>query len=156
MNTLTLEKAKLVKLIHVAKRELTQKGMLRDDADYRLLLQSATASRPGLLDGPDSTRQMDLAQLDQVLKAMRAKGFRLRLKPGTRPLDNDALARKLRALWLDLHNLGIVKNPAEEALAAFAKRHTGLDALQWATTEQLSALVEKLKQWKKRTEKPKA
>lgn len=46
-----------------------------------------------------------------------------------------------------LHELGAVKNPAEEALAAYVKRIAGVDALQWINGEQAERLIETMKKW---------
>ncbi|MBR8657898.1 regulatory protein GemA, partial [Achromobacter sp. Marseille-Q0513] len=53
----------------------------------------------------------------------------------------------VRALWLFLHQLGAVKNPSEEALAAYVKRIAKVDALQWTNGNQTEALIETLKKW---------
>lgn len=78
----------------------------------------------------------------------------MRSKPQTRSLADDAQSKKIRALWLDMAETGIVKNPSEAALAAYVKRLTGVDTLQWLSTEQASTVIETLKKWQKRMSKP--
>ncbi len=56
-------------------------------------------------------------------------------------------ARKIRALWLFLHQLGAVKDPSEAALATYVKRVTKVDALQWTDGHQTEVLIETLKKW---------
>ena len=41
----------------------------------------------------------------------------------------------------------MVKNPSEEALAAYVKRIAGVDALQWINGEQAERLIETMKKW---------
>lgn len=66
-------------------------------------------------------------------------------RAGDRPLAAHPQAAKMRALWLALYHLGYVRNPAEDALAAFVKRQTGVAALQWVTSAQANKVIEALK-----------
>ena len=133
---------RLIRLIHVGKREL---GL--DDEIYRALLTGCVKK--------DSTSAMSVPELERVLERMKRSGFKVRVKsarppaqsrPG-RPLAQYPEARKVRALWLFLHQLGAVKNPSEEALAAYVKRIAKVDALQWTNGNQTEALIETLKKW---------
>jgi hypothetical protein len=54
-----------------------------------------------------------------------------------------------------MHDEGIVKNPSEAALASYVKRLTGVDRLEWLSTEQASSVIETLKKWHKRMTKAK-
>ena len=133
---------RLIRLIHVGKREL---GL--DDDVYRALLMGSVQK--------DSTSAMSVPELERVLERMKRSGFKVRVKsarppaqsrPG-RPLAQYPEARKVRALWLFLHQLGAVKHPSEEALAAYVKRIAKVDALQWTNGNQTEALIETLKKW---------
>ena len=138
------QRAKLIQLIHIAKGQL---GM--DEDTYRSLLRHEGQA--------DSTDRMTLAQLETVLRRMKDLGFQVRApkSPRTaapqRPLAQAPQDRKIRALWLDLHGMGVVRNADEAALAAFVQRMTGVAALQWLTTEQASAVIEHLKRWQQRS-----
>jgi len=166
----------LRQLVHVAKNELLKKGKFSCDEDYRLLLQQATETKPGALDGKTSTKAMQtLAELDKVIKALRKKGFKVRYKKTpavivptlqrgnasptapavkgdvlSRPLADGPQDKKLRALWLDMHKQAIVKDPSEEALAKWVKREYKVEALQWLNSDQCSNAIEKLKKWQRR------
>jgi len=135
------QKQKFIRLIHVAKREL---GL--DEDTYRAMLMNVT--------GMDTTKAMPLTKLEAVVKHLKQAGFKVRSKPQTRQLADDLQSKKIRALWLDMHDEGIVKNPSEAALAAYVKRLTGVDTLQWLSTEQASSVIETLKKWQKRMSKP--
>ena len=130
---------RLIRLIHVGKREL---GL--DDDVYRALLMGSVQK--------DSTSAMSVPELERVLERMKRSGFKVRVKasaqprPG-RPLAQYPEAKKVRALWLFLHQLGAVKNPSEAALAAYVKRIAKVDALQWTNGNQTEALIETLKKW---------
>lgn len=127
---------RLIKLIHVARRDL---GL--DDETYRTMIQQITKS--------DKTSSADLTvlQLEQVLKHLKSCGFRIKHKAGSRPLAEDAQSRKIRSLWLEIHQAGGVRDPSEKALARYIQRITGVNALQWLSTAQASMVIETLKKW---------
>ncbi|ECI3885398.1 regulatory protein GemA [Salmonella enterica subsp. enterica] len=134
-----MERGKLIQLIHIAKNELSI-----DTDTYRQMLLSIT--------GITSTSTMNPGQLNKVLAAMKAKGFKV--KPSrkartTRPLADHPQARKLRALWLEMYAQGVVRDSSEEALRRWVKRETGVDGLQWLEPEMASSAIEKLKNWQK-------
>jgi phage gp16-like protein len=132
----------LIRLIHVAKRDLR----MAEDV-YRATLQR--------IGGKESAADLSIPKLEAVLEHMKRCGFKVRskAKPApakakpSRPLARDPESKKIRALWLFLHQLGVVKNPSEEALAAYVKRLTGVDALQWIDGEQAEKLIETMKKW---------
>jgi phage gp16-like protein len=120
--------------IHIGIKQL---GM--SDADHRA----------GLLHvcGAQSCSALSLPQLDAYLKHLRGLGFK-DAKPATRidrRLDTSPEMSKARAIWLMLHQLGVVRDPSESALVAYGKRQGKVDALQWQRRPDL--LVEGLKAW---------
>lgn len=131
----------LIKLIHVARRELRM-----DDDTYRLML----AGMKGL-DSATSTADLSVPNLLRVLEQLKQKGFKPRPnKAGKRPRANDEQSKKIRSLWLALHDLGAVRDPSEEALTNFVKSMTKVSALQWLSVPQASRVIENLKQWQHR------
>ena len=133
----------LIRLIHVAKKDLQL-----DDETYRSILMR--------IGKKDSSSNLTVPELEKVLEYLKRSGFKVRSKPKSdgkakakpsRPLAQDLESKKVRALWLFLHQLGAVKNPSEEALAAYVKRMVGVDALQWISGEQAETLIEALKKW---------
>jgi len=136
---------RLIRLIHVAKRDLSL-----DDDTYRSILQRFGRK--------ESSSDLTVPELEQVLEHLKRSGFKVRSKgkpakpkvvkaKPSRPLAQDAESKKIRALWLFLHELGAVKNPSEEALASYVKRIAGVDALQWISGEQAERLIETMKKW---------
>ncbi len=132
-------------LLQVGKAELHW-----DDEFYYgiwLPMQGAT-----LKDGKYSASTMTIGQLCQAVETMRKSGFKIKHSndKSSRKLAGDAQSQKIRALWLDMHKQGIVRNPAEASLAAYVKRLTNVDALQWLDTQQASGVIEALKKWQQR------
>ncbi len=134
-------RAALIK-VQIARKDL----QVPEDA-YRAMLKRLT--------GQDSAGKCTEAQLDTVLAEFRAKGWKPKVIAGGRagkpvrkaraaPADHPA-ARKARALWLSLWNLGEVRDSSEAALEAFARRQLGVERLQWADQALTYKLIEALK-----------
>ena len=70
--------------------------------------------------------------------------------PNTRSLPDGPHTSKLRALWISAWWLGVVDDASDEALGAWIRRQTGLDAARWATPAQTAACIEALKGWMER------
>ena len=120
--------------VHIAAKELKLAG----DA-YRDVLFGVT--------GKDSAGDCSDAELVAVLDRMKALGWKPAQPAGlarSRPADHKSAA-KARALWISLHHLGVVANPSEAALEAFAKRQLGCERLQWANQRDAYRLIEALK-----------
>ncbi len=129
---------KLVRLIHVAKRDLNM-----DDDVYRAILLKIGKT--------ESSSKMTVPELERTLEHMKRCGFKVRSKISknvkSRPLADDAESKKIRALWIFLHEMGLVRNSSEAALAAYVKRMTGVETLQWLDREQAKSMIESLKKW---------
>lgn len=124
--------------IHVAKSQL---GL--DDDTYRAMLWTVARVK--------SAADLDWAGRKKVIDHLKAKGFKIKRGKKvveTRPLASDDQSKMIRACWLELHDYGYVENPSESALAAFVKRMTGVDALQWLKPTQASKVIEELKRWR--------
>ncbi|MDD1606904.1 MAG: regulatory protein GemA [Methylococcaceae bacterium] len=118
-----------------------------------LPMQGAT-----LKDGKYSASTLSNVQLFQAVEVMKKMGFRVKSADANgnkinRPLADDAQSKKIRALWLEMHGQGIVKNPSEASLCAYVKRMTKVDALQWLSVDQASMVIEGLKKWQVRIQK---
>lgn len=123
-----------IQLIKIAQKQL---GM--DDDTYRAMLWSVARAK--------SSTELDFAGRKKVLDHLQACGFKRTRRPQPRKLADDPQSKKIRALWLELHAAGKVRNSSETALAAFVKRQTGRDALQWLNGAEASAVIEELKKW---------
>ncbi|WP_197329554.1 gp16 family protein [Ralstonia syzygii] len=132
------DRQQFIRLIHVAKRDLAM-----DDDTYRsILLQVGKKA---------SAADLSIPELKKVLEHLKRCGFKVRSKQGARRQADDDQSKMIRGLWLELAGRGVVHNASEEALAAFVKRMTGVDALQWLSAVQASRVIEHLKKWRNRT-----
>ena len=135
----TTRRADLAK-IHLAKKELCM-----SDEDYAAVISRVSKGRT------QSAGELDVRERGKVLTHFKRCGWqpkhsRKPAQPYSRPVTADnPEARKTRALWLFLHELGEVRDPSERALGHYAKRVLKVDALQWS--RDLWKLIESLKDW---------
>lgn len=132
----------LLGMIHVSKKQL---GL--DDDTYRAVVARVCM-------GKTSAADCTFAELKALADHFRAQGVSPKVieggqarKPratGPRRADHPA-AKKARALWLALADLGVVQDRRESALEAFARRQLRVDRLQWANQGHTYKLIEALK-----------
>lgn len=124
--------------IHLAKQQL---GM--SDDDYRAML--LTIGRV------QSAAQLDTYGRARVLKHLTGLGWKptSRGKPRRR-VSAEPQDKKIRALWLEMADQGVVRDRSEAALLSYVRRLTGCDRLEWITTRQASIVIESLKGWQSR------
>lgn len=135
-------------LLQVGKAELGW-----DDEFYYgiwLPMQGATQKN-----GKYSASTLSIGQLFQAVETMKKAGFKVKTPAAngnqkSRPLAGDGQSKKIRALWLEMHQQGIVRDPSEASLCAYVKRLTRVDSLQWLSTAQASTVIESLKKWQNR------
>lgn len=129
------------------KVQIARKELRLDDETYRSVLERLTGHR--------SAADCNDDQLKVVLEEFKAKGWTPRVVAGgqkarkpasrkARPADHPS-AKKARALWLSLWNLGEVRDPSEAALEAMARRQLKVEQLQWADQAMVYKLIEALK-----------
>jgi len=136
-----------IKKIHILKSALKI-----DDATYRAILASF-----GVKSSKD--RAFTIGKADELIQDLvekaTAAGVWEKRKPArkaktTRKLADDDQSRMIRYLWIQLHEVGKVKNSSEDALGAYVKRMTGIPALQWLDVKQASKVIEAMKKWLER------
>ena len=159
----TFDRQRFYTLLAVGRTELGWD----DEFYYGIFLPSVGAGKKA--DGRYSASTLSNTQLFSAVEALKAKGFKVKSRNGNRAaaaaaegarearavlaLADDGQSRKIRALWLGLHDAGLVRNPSEESLLAYVKHQTGIDRLEWLSTGQASNLIERLKRWGKRAVK---
>ncbi|WP_454278943.1 regulatory protein GemA [Sphingomonas sp. Marseille-Q8236] len=126
----------LLAKVHIAKKQLR----LSDD-DYVAILIDIVKC--------DSAAKCSQAQLEKLVRAFEAKGFKATARAsgrrGNPAVADHPAARKARAMWISLYLLKAIEDPSERALEAFARRQLGCDKLQWANQSLVYRLVEGLK-----------
>lgn len=133
----------------IAKVKIAAKDLQIEDGAYRAMLERLT--------GRTSAADCTEAQLGVVLDELKAKGWKPKVVQGGRAAPRgrpgraeQPVARKARAMWISLHQLGAVRDPSEAALEAFARRQLGVDRLRWAVASEANALIEALKKMAER------
>ncbi len=130
----------------LAKVHLAKKDLRLDDDTYRAILERETGRR--------SSADCTVEELERLVAHFRAQGFVPKAIAGGRPSSavqraprraDHPVAKKARALWISLHQLGVVVNASEQALEAFAKRQLGVERMQWMDQALGFKLVEALK-----------
>ncbi|NRA22573.1 MAG: regulatory protein GemA [Oceanospirillaceae bacterium] len=134
-----MNRKKAIQLIHIAKDQLGWSDCL-----YRDNIEAWTKQR--------SCKSLPLSKLFEVLQHLNACGFKIRAKPKNAPktqrkLSADNQAKKMRSLWLQLHDEGVVRDSSESALGHWVKRQTDIEDLHWLSTEQKQTCIESLKGW---------
>lgn len=85
--------------------------------------------------------------LDDLEIKAKAAGVWQTRRRDFKPKSADAMTRKVRALWAELHQAGRVEANTDQALAAYVKRMTGRDSIRWCSVAQKTTLIEALKKW---------
>jgi len=143
----------------LAKIHMAAKDLALAEVSYRDLLERETGKR--------SAADCSEDQLDKAIKAFEALGWKPKRKgrrgrkqaagPGLAwpagPTPSESvrpLLGKARALWRALHDLGVVRDAGDPALAAFVRRQTRIEALEWLTPGEAYKVIEALKAMCKR------
>lgn len=141
MATEAERKARLIRLIHVGRRDLH----MEEDTYRRILID---------LTGKESAKDCRAYQLERVIDHMKRAGFKVRTPKKsaagtTRQLAHGGWYSKVRAVWLQLHTWGGIDSPSETALAAYVKRQSGVDDMRWARLPEGHdiMILEGIKKW---------
>lgn len=122
--------------IHMAKAALGW-----DDDTYRDILFAVARVR--------SSAELDFGGRKRWLAHLRACQQQMGIAPraGFKPTPWSPPLRALWSLWQRLADAGLVHERGRDALQAWAKRQTGVDRLEWLTTQQLDAVLASAKLW---------
>ncbi|ECO5043244.1 DUF1018 domain-containing protein [Salmonella enterica] len=141
-----MDRASLITLIHVAKKDL------RLDTDtYHDALRAAV--------GKTSCRDMSLLELSKVLATFKKRGFKVHSKPQNRALKPATVTAKIRAIWRLMYAQGFLSSDSEAALNGWVRKQTapqnggeGVANYQWLEREPALAsdVLERLKRWHRR------
>lgn len=125
--------------IHIAKKEL---GL--SDELYRDILHVNFKA--------GSSKELNTVQAARLLDIFAAKGWQAKRgkESGKSPRYEDRQHRKILAMWITLHQAGVVRSGSDKALQAYVKRQTGIDNLKWCDGGECHKLIESLKKWGQR------
>lgn len=126
----------------LAKIHMAKKALGWDDGQYREILWSVCRAR--------SSAELDFAGRKRMLDHLAKCGWKARPGGTGRSLAADPQSKMIRGLWLELHEMGYVRDPSEAALSSWLRRETRVQALQWLEPVQAQRTIEKLKQWRDR------
>lgn len=125
----------------IAKIKIGQKQINMDDDQYRDMLEDRYDKR--------SAAELNAKELADCIEHMERLGAAYTPRP-QKKLADDPQARKIRSLWLELADMGAVRNRSEEALEAYVKRQTRVEKLEWLSGAEASNVIESLKMWRDR------
>lgn len=156
MTTSNNERTRLIRLVQVGRRFL---GL--DEETYRELLVQQSGKR--------SAAELTLQELDKVLVAMKAAGFKptvkhpvkggkqKRLSPNRGGPVKTAEIGVIRAIWITMHRHGLLRDGSETALNHYVERQTvrlnkgvGVAEVAWLSEVLAYPVLESLKNWHKR------
>lgn len=125
---------KLIKALQTGRRKL---GMTEEE--YRALLSGVTNGRK------TSSKELNGEELSRALAALRKAGFHTTAIPQL---------RKIKSLWYEMHDLGIVRNRSDQAIETYIRRITGTQKIEYCSSQELQLVIESLKNWIDRIEEP--
>ena len=122
-----IERSKIIQLIHIAKSQI---GL--SDEDYRAVLES-TAKKT-------SCSEMTLFELNEVLKAMKKLGFKVK-KLETREEEIGWDASKAQMDYIKGMWERVARDKSDRALYKFIKRITGADHPRFMTAKDSQKVI---------------
>lgn len=131
--------------IHIAKKDL---GL--DDDVYRDVLWTICRVR--------TSSELDIAGRAKLLEHFKSRGWKPKRKK-VGPKSKGEAVDKIRALWINMHKAGFVRDGSETSLSKFVANVTalhndgrGIQQAEWLRKEPelASIVIEKLKQWQRR------
>lgn len=105
-------------------------------SEYRTMLQA--------VGGKTSTTEMDDDALARVVKHLMRT---LNPNAGRAKPKDGWHAQKIRDLWAELGQLGVLNDPSEQGLSRFVEGQTRVAALRFLTSHQANRITEALKAW---------
>ena len=139
-----MTRSNAIQIIHIAKGQLAL-----DDDTYRSLLRA-------VVPGKSSCREMTIIELQSVIQALVAKGFKSKpLRRSKRRMSAPSdVSLKIRAIWETMFKEGFIREGSDIALDRFVQRQTrirnggaGVSSLEWLRGDAEANFLESLKQW---------
>ena len=136
--------------IHIAKKDLAL-----DEHTYRSLISRVTKGKH------NSSATLDYRERSMVLEEFKRLGWKPKRSKNKKkgPVSRHGVSDKIRAIWINMHQEGIVRDPSEQALNKWVGRMSAPlnDGAPVASVEWLcrnpkleTHILETLKKWRKR------
>ena len=138
--------------IHIEQKAL---GLSKDDAESVKLAITGQASAGSMTAAQRAKYLVHLSGLQKNAALSRGEkpAYDTKRPAAQRSVDDAGDCRwgKARAMWADLASLGAVDHDTDEALLAYVKRQTHMEAWRFLNTFQINGVIESLKRWQDRT-----
>lgn len=131
---------RVIQAIQVSRRHVA--GLAEDDT-WRAWLQREI--------GKDSLRAMSARELARTLDKVRKQGGRPSAGPQASRYADDDQHRMMRGLWIELADMGVVRDRSETALDAYIRRMSGQE-LGALTPSAANKMIEGLKAMRRRAQ----
>lgn len=140
-----------IKKIQIAKRWAVDNLPGFDDDRYRDMLQEAGSKKRSCTDLDWRGRMAVLKRFEELgWKPLPAKAAKPAPNIPSRKQADDDQSKMIRALWIDLHTLGEVRDSSEKALNSFVQRMTRISDLSWCKDNHKYVVIEALKDMRAR------
>lgn len=135
------------KLIRTIRQGIKDLGL--KDYEYRAIYERVTGKNS--ISGNGKQKGMNNKELGRIIEALKLEGFKLATHKGS-ALCKSPQARRIRSLWLELKELGELRDSSEEALLKFVSKHTYTEKMEDAAEGDLQHVIEIMKRWVARVE----
>lgn len=132
---------RVIQAIQVSRRQIPG---LAEDETWRAWLQREI--------GKDSLRAMSSRELARTLDKVRKAGGKPSAGPKASRYADDDQHRMLRGLWIELADLGVVKDRSETALDAYIKRMSNGQDMGALSPDDANKAIEGLKAMRRRAQ----
>lgn len=136
------------KLIRTIRQGIKELGL--KDYEYRAIYERVTGKSS--ISGSGKQKGMNNKELGRVIEALKLEGFKVTPKHKGVVLCKSPQARRIRSLWLELKELGELRDSSEEALLNFVSKHTYTEKMEDAADSTLQHVIEIMKRWVARVE----
>ncbi|WP_310598824.1 regulatory protein GemA [Desulfobulbus sp.] len=134
----------------ISKIKVAQGQLGLSDAEYRKILREKFRKK--------SCTELSLVQANQLIRIFQSMGWEPQgWLPGvSQGIQDDRQSKKIQALWITLHQAGVIRDGSDKALMSFCKRmtktadHPGKDHLRFCIPAERSVIIETLKSMAKR------
>ena len=137
-----LAREKAVRNSEIAKIHIAAIACGLDDEAYRALLWRMA----GVRSAKELTQDGRVLVIDEFIR----RGWREGAPRGAGrlvPKTDEPQIRLIRGLWLELRDLGALRDESQRALGNFCERVSGVSTVEWLGPKEAGKLIAALSQW---------